>query len=169
SCVDPFKECLASLLEEFDRKSVACLITDAVFYFTQAVADDLNLPRLVLRTWSLGCILAYDALPFHSKKSCFYLTKEGYEEPVPQYPLLKVKDTVKISINPQGYGDFVTNIIKQTKASSGLIWNTFKELEEPELEAIYKDFAVPNFTLGPLHKSSSAPSSSFTEQYRTIL
>lgn len=75
SCVDPFRECLARLLKE---ESVACVITDAGFYFTQAVAEDLKIPRIVLRTSSLGCVLAYDAIPFNSKRSCFNLTKQGW-------------------------------------------------------------------------------------------
>ncbi|XP_071738701.1 UDP-glycosyltransferase 76G1-like [Rutidosis leptorrhynchoides] len=79
SCVEPFKECLARLLAESDTDLVACVITDAGFYFTQAVADDLKIPRMVLRTSSLGCVLAYDALPFYSKKDCFNLTKEASE------------------------------------------------------------------------------------------
>ncbi|KAI3799895.1 hypothetical protein L1987_35200 [Smallanthus sonchifolius] len=168
SCVDPFRDCLAGLLAE---ETVACVITDAGFYFTQAVADDLKLPRIVLRTSSLGCVLAYDALPFNSKKDCFNVTKQdsNYEASVPEYPLLKFKDIVKITTNPQGMGDLVTNMLNQLKASSGIIWNTFKELEESALETISQDFHVPSFTLGPFHKYFPASSSSLIEQDRTIL
>ncbi|PWA54410.1 UDP-Glycosyltransferase superfamily protein [Artemisia annua] len=171
SCVDGFKDCLAELLMESDKEHIACLITDAGFYFTQAVADELNLPRMVLQTNSLGSIVAYGVLPFSSKNGCFYLTKDdqGYESSVAEYPLLKVKDLVKISTNPQMSADISSKILKQMKASSGLIWNTFKELEEPELEKINHYFAVPSFTLGPFHKYFSVSSSSLIEQDRTIL
>ncbi|KAJ0470751.1 putative cytokinin 7-beta-glucosyltransferase [Helianthus annuus] len=74
SCVDPFRDCLAGLLAE---ERVACVITDAGFYFAQAVADDLKICRIVLRTSSLGGLLACKVLPFFSKKASFYLTKEG--------------------------------------------------------------------------------------------
>nr|GEW79037.1 UDP-glycosyltransferase 76G1-like isoform X2 [Tanacetum cinerariifolium] len=77
SCVDSFKECLSRLL---DKEAVACLITDAGFYFTQTVADELNLPRMALRTSSLALVLAYGALPFYSNNDCFYLTKEEFRE-----------------------------------------------------------------------------------------
>ncbi|KAF5770988.1 putative cytokinin 7-beta-glucosyltransferase [Helianthus annuus] len=77
SCVDSFTDCLAGLLTEPGEERVACVITDACFYFTQAVADDMKLPRIVLRTSSLGCNLAYEALPFYSKTGSFYLTKQG--------------------------------------------------------------------------------------------
>ncbi|MFS7958042.1 putative UDP-glucuronosyl/UDP-glucosyltransferase [Helianthus anomalus] len=93
----------------------------------------------------------------------------GYEAFVPEYPLLKGKDMLKIAINPEGYGDLVTNMLKQMKASSGLIWNTFKELEEPELETINQDFRVPSFTLGPFHKYFPASSSSLINQDRNII
>ncbi|KAK1409412.1 hypothetical protein QVD17_35938 [Tagetes erecta] len=171
SCVHPFKNCLAGLLAEPGDETVACLITDAGFYFTQAVADELKLPRIVLRTSSLGCVLAYDALPWHSKKDCFHLSKEDsdYEASVPEYPLLKFKEIVKITTNPQGMGEFVTNILDQMKASSGIIWNTFKELEETDLQTITQHFQVPSFTLGPFHKYFPASSSSLIEQDRTIL
>ncbi|XP_071707150.1 UDP-glycosyltransferase 76G1-like [Rutidosis leptorrhynchoides] len=171
SCVDPFKECLIELLAEPNKGHVSCLITDATFYFTQAVSDDLNLPRMVLRTSSLGCTLAYGALPYYSKTSYFHLTKDDsdYEGLVPEYPLLKFKDIGKITTNPQGMGEFVNNMLNTMKASSGIIWNTFKELEEPELQTITRDFEIPSFTLGPFHKYFPASSSSLIQQDRTIL
>ncbi|KAK9061114.1 hypothetical protein SSX86_018294 [Deinandra increscens subsp. villosa] len=171
NCVDPFRDCLAKLLLGDQESTIACVITDAIFYFTQAVADELKLPRLALRTSSMGCVLAYDALPFDSNKTCFCLTKEDsdYEVSVPEYPLLKFKDIMKITSNPQGMGDFVTNMFNQMKASSGIIWNTFKELEESDLETISQDFPTPSFTLGPFHKYFPASSSSLIEQDRTII
>ncbi|KAJ0661545.1 putative UDP-glucuronosyl/UDP-glucosyltransferase [Helianthus annuus] len=171
SCVDSFIDCLAELLAEPGEERVACVITDACFYFTQAVADDLKLPRIVLRTSGLGCTLACDALPFCSKKACFYLTKQDsdYEASVPEFPLLKFKDITNITINPQGMGDLTSNILNQMRASSGIIWNTFKELEESDLETLSQDFQVPSFTLGPFHKYFPASGSSLIEQDRTIL
>ncbi|XP_076904768.1 UDP-glycosyltransferase 76B1-like [Bidens hawaiensis] len=171
SCVDPFRDCLAGMLAEPCEERVACLISDAGFHFTQVMADDLKLPRIVLRTSSLGCGLAYGALPFNSKTNWFYLTKEDsdYEASLPEYPLLRIKDNVKITNYPQSMGDFITNMLNQMKASSGIIWNTFKELEESALETISQDFPVPSFTLGPFHKYFPASSSSLIEQDRTIL
>ncbi|XP_076883019.1 UDP-glycosyltransferase 76G1-like [Bidens hawaiensis] len=171
SCVDPFRDCLAKLLAEPNEERVACVITDAGFYFAQAVADELKLPRIALRTGSIGCTLAYDVLPFYSKEACFKLTKQDsdYEASVLEYPLLKFKDIVKITTNPQGMEAIVTNMLNQMKASSGIIWNTFKELEESALETISQDFQVPSFTIGPFHKYFPASSSSLIEQDRTIL
>ncbi|GKD46128.1 hypothetical protein Tco_1270773 [Tanacetum coccineum] len=109
---------------------------------------------MALWTSSLALVLAYGALPFHSNKDCFNLTKEDldFEAQVPGYPLMKFKDIVKIITNPQGMGDFVTNMLNHMKASKGIIWNTFKELEESSLETISQDYPIPSFTLGPFHK-----------------
>ncbi|KAD7480195.1 hypothetical protein E3N88_03331 [Mikania micrantha] len=223
SCEDPFRDCLAGLLAEPGQDPVACLITDAAFYFAQAVADELKLPRMVLRTSNLGCVLAYDWknrsgsewnlgssqysrsssemqwLPRHCEpffevssaspsyrwkinKRCRRWLKtqicrrigstfpdSDYEASVPEFPLVKFKDIAKITTNPQGMGEFVTNMFTQMRASSGIIWNTFKELEESDLETISKDFPVPSFTLGPFHEYFPATSSSLIEQDRTIL
>ncbi|KAJ9541796.1 hypothetical protein OSB04_028302 [Centaurea solstitialis] len=169
SCKDSFTKCLSKLLADEDDIPVACLITDAIFYFTQAVADELKIPRLVLRTSSLGCLLGYGFIPISFQKGYFNLPKEDYETHVPEFPIMKVKDLVKITINPQGMVDLVTNFISQMKASSGIIWNTFKELEESALETICQDYRIPSFTLGPFHKYFPASSSSLIEQDRTIL
>ncbi|KAJ0855749.1 putative UDP-glucuronosyl/UDP-glucosyltransferase [Helianthus annuus] len=92
-----------------------------------------------------------------------------YEASVPEFPLLKFKDIANITINPQGMGVLTSNMLNQMRASSGIIWNTFKELEESDLETLSQDFQVPSFTLGPFHKYFPASSSSLIEQDRTIL
>uniref|UniRef100_A0A5B7C220 Uncharacterized protein n=1 Tax=Davidia involucrata TaxID=16924 RepID=A0A5B7C220_DAVIN len=71
NCVAPFRDCMTRLLEE----PIACLITDALWHFTQAVADSLGLPRIVLRTSSLSSFLAFAAFPLLRKNG--YLPKQG--------------------------------------------------------------------------------------------
>ncbi|PWA77737.1 UDP-glucuronosyl/UDP-glucosyltransferase [Artemisia annua] len=165
-CVIPFRDCVAGLLDE---EPVACLITDAGFYFTQAVADDLKLPQLVLRTSSLACILVYGSYPLFCQKGYIDLPDSNSDTRAAGYSPLKEKDITKIATNKDGMEDFIISMFKQMKASSGIIFNTFKELEEPAQETIYQDFQVPNFTLGPFHKYFSVSTSSLIEQDRTIL
>lgn len=62
-CVEPFRDCLLKLLSDVSEEPVSCLISDAVFYFTQAVADSLNLPRIVLRTGGLSSFIIFAAFP----------------------------------------------------------------------------------------------------------
>ncbi|GJW56467.1 hypothetical protein Tco_0103198 [Tanacetum coccineum] len=133
------------------HEPIVCLIT-------QSVADSLKLPRIVLRTSSLFCVNVYASIPlldhqgyFNQADSVFYeenimslddtsnLKKTKSSEPVlnleervPEIPVLKVKDVIKMRINGQEdpTGKLLANMLKQTKASSGIIWNSFTELEE---------------------------------------
>ncbi|KAL2940430.1 UDP-glycosyltransferase 76B1 [Bienertia sinuspersici] len=59
NCVVPFRDLLSQILSDSAAEvPVACLITDAMWHFTQAVADSLKLPRLVLRTSNLSSFVA---------------------------------------------------------------------------------------------------------------
>lgn len=68
----PFYHCLSQLCFN-DR--IVCLITDAIWYFTQAAADEFNLPRIVLRTSSVSSFLAFSAFPFLRENG--YLSNRG--------------------------------------------------------------------------------------------
>ncbi|XP_028123397.1 UDP-glycosyltransferase 76C2-like [Camellia sinensis] len=79
NCVAAFRDCFAGLVlsgvEEEVKEPIACLITDAIWHFSQSVADSLKLPRIVLRTSSLPSFLAFAALPLLLEKG--YLPKQG--------------------------------------------------------------------------------------------
>ncbi|KAF5813302.1 putative UDP-glucuronosyl/UDP-glucosyltransferase [Helianthus annuus] len=172
-CADSFRDCLAGLLDEPDEPPVACLITDAEYYITQEIADSLKVPRVVFWACTIVSVLVYRDLSFFYDKGYFNLTTKDpeYEEPVPEYPLLKVKDVIKTSTNPYGMGIFQTKVMKQVKASSGIIWNSFKEPEEAILKTLSHAFPIPRFTLGPLPKylpSSTSTSGIIFEQDRTF-
>lgn len=79
NCVGSFKECVVELLAESDEGSVGCLITDAGFYFPQDVANELSIPRLVLRTSSVASVLVYGVLvTLTSENDCYFNpTKQG--------------------------------------------------------------------------------------------
>ncbi|KAL5799884.1 hypothetical protein ACOSQ4_032768 [Xanthoceras sorbifolium] len=131
-CVLPFQDCLAELMSlqlplcrEPDRipNTIACLITDAIWHFTQPVADNLKLPRIVLRTSNICSFIAFAALPL--------LCEKDSEAPVPEIPPLRVKDIPMIETqDPEDLYQLIKAMVKQIKASSGLIWNSFQELEE---------------------------------------
>lgn len=63
-CVTPFKECLGKLLSDISEEPIACLISDAICYFTQDVANSFQLPRIVLRTGGVSSFVAFAAFPF---------------------------------------------------------------------------------------------------------
>lgn len=75
NCVAPFQGLLSRLISEDAVEPVACLITDVNWYFTQAVADNLQLPRIVLRTNNPSSFMAFTYLPLFKDKG--YLSAQG--------------------------------------------------------------------------------------------
>nr|GEX36170.1 UDP-glycosyltransferase 76G1-like [Tanacetum cinerariifolium] len=162
---DELREELEILLRD---GQVSCLITDALWHFTQSVADSLNLPRLVLRTSSLFCFLVYASIPRFDDHG-YFSDNHLEEHQVVEFPMLKVKDILKMGFKSKNGigGELIGNMVKQTKASSGIIWNSIKELEEPGLEMMLPDFPVPSFLI-PFPKHLTSSSSSLLEQDRTF-
>ncbi|GKD19730.1 hypothetical protein Tco_1208888 [Tanacetum coccineum] len=81
------------------------------------------------------------------------------------------KDIVKIMKGEfeEGKMELIANMIKETKSASGIIWNTFKELEEPEFIVISEHFGVPTFPIGQFHKYFPSSSSSLIEEDRSFV
>ncbi|KAL2541665.1 UDP-glycosyltransferase 76F1 [Abeliophyllum distichum] len=67
-------------------------IRDAVWYFTQAVADNLNILRIVLRATSVDSLLAFAALPLLQDKGYLSWKDSEMDAPVLEFPPSKVKD-----------------------------------------------------------------------------
>ncbi|KNA24613.1 hypothetical protein SOVF_013920 isoform B [Spinacia oleracea] len=171
NCVVPFKDLLAQILSENAAKEpVSCLITDAMWHFTQDVADSLMLPRIVLRTSNPSSFVAFTYLSLFREKG--YLSSQGsqLEEQVPELPPLKMKDIPILGTRDleATYG-LVCNMVEKTKASRGLIFNSFEELEGPALAMLKKDFHIPLFAVGPFYKQAQASSGSLLTQERDCI
>lgn len=67
----PFRDCLAKLLADVEEEPIACLISDAMLPFTQAVADSLKLPRIVLRTGGASSFVVFAAFPLLKERGYF--------------------------------------------------------------------------------------------------
>ncbi|KAJ9175811.1 hypothetical protein P3X46_014325 [Hevea brasiliensis] len=169
-CIRSFRDSLVKLLLEVKEEPIACLITDADWYFTQAVADSLKLPRLVLRTSNISFFLVFGALPLLLEKGYIPIKDSQLEEPVVELPPLKVKDLPEIKTrNVEDFYHLVAGLVNESKASSGLIWNSFEDLERDALSKLYQDFPIPIFTIGPFYKYfSGTSSSSLTEDQSCI-
>ncbi|OMO76386.1 UDP-glucuronosyl/UDP-glucosyltransferase [Corchorus olitorius] len=61
NCLTPFRDCLSELLSSSNEDPIACLVTDALWHFTQAVANGLKIPRIVLRTSNASAFLAFNS------------------------------------------------------------------------------------------------------------
>ncbi|KAL6291030.1 hypothetical protein ACE6H2_008540 [Prunus campanulata] len=66
--------------------------------------------------------------------------------------------------DPESFYQLITNMANEPKASSGLIFNTFEDLEQHALATLRQDSYpnIPIFPIGPFHKCDSAASSSST-------
>ncbi|XP_021675565.2 UDP-glycosyltransferase 76B1 [Hevea brasiliensis] len=169
-CIRSFHDSLIKLLLDVKEEPIACLITDADWYFTQAVADSMKLPRLVLRTSNISSFLVYAALPLLLEKGYIPIKDSQLEEPVPELPPLKVKDLPGVKTRDvEDFYHLLAELVNETKASSGLIWNSFEDLEQVELSALCKDFPIPIFTIGPFHKYFPATSSSLLTQDKSCI
>ncbi|KAK4403332.1 UDP-glycosyltransferase 76F1 [Sesamum angolense] len=160
-CIEPFKQAMSELLADSSGDPIACLISDAILHFTTAVCKSLNLPRLVLRTGGVSSFLAFAAFPLLLEKGYLPVQDAKSEEPVEELPPLRIKDLPVITTShPEKLYRLVEGMIQETKASSGLIWNSFEELEESSLTKLRQDFQIPIFPIGPFHKHFAASSSS---------
>ncbi|CAK7323834.1 unnamed protein product, partial [Dovyalis caffra] len=154
-CVKPFSEALSKLLIDVKEEPISCIITDAAWYFTQAVANSIKLPRIVLRTSDISSFFVFAAFPLLLEKGYFKVKDSQLEEPITETPPLKVKDLPKFKTeDAKDVHSYVAQLINESKASSGLIWNSFGELEQHSLTRLCQDFPIPIFTIGPFHKSS---------------
>ncbi|KAI3458626.1 hypothetical protein Pfo_015289 [Paulownia fortunei] len=170
NCEEPFRKCLDQLFSKDGNHQVKCLVTDANWYFAQSVADNLRLPRIVMRTSSVCSFLAFAALSVLRERGYLSNRDSKMEEPVQELPPLKVKDIPVIEMyNPEDAYQNITNMVEETKKASGIIFNTFKELEEPELAKLHQQFLMPTFVIGPFHKCFSAASSSLMTQDRSSI
>lgn len=80
---------------------------------------------------------------------------------VPELPPLKMKDIPILGTRDlEATSGLVCNMIENAKASRGLIFNSFEELEGPALARLQQDFFIPLFAVGPFHKQAPALSSS---------
>ncbi|KAK2975671.1 hypothetical protein RJ640_025967 [Escallonia rubra] len=170
NCVRSFCECLTRLLSDGTKEPIACLITDALLHFTQAVADSMKLPRIVLRTSNVSSFLVFVAYPLLQEMGFISNQDPQSEAPLLDFPSVKVKDIpIIFTSNPEGLYEVIGAFIEQMKASSGIIWNSFSELEESELVTLGQSFPLPIFPIGPFHKYFAASSSSLLAQDRSSI
>ncbi|XP_075649189.1 UDP-glycosyltransferase 76B1-like [Castanea sativa] len=160
-CVEPFRDCMVKLLSDVSEEPISCLISDAFFYFSQAVADSLKLPRVVLRTGGLSSFVVFVAFPLLRERGYLPIQDSQLEEPVVELPPLKVKDLPVIdNVDPDSYYEIIAGMVNESKASAGIIWNSFEELEQSELDTLRQEFPNPIFPIGPFHKYHLTSSSS---------
>lgn len=78
------------------------------------------------------------------------------DDPVIELSPLKVKDLPVIETNdPDELYRIITDMVEGVKSSSGVIWNTFQDLERDQIMDLSSNFHVPFFPIGPFHKHNN--------------
>ncbi|KAF3952328.1 hypothetical protein CMV_022101 [Castanea mollissima] len=125
-CVEPFRDCMVKLLSDVSEEPISCLISDAFFYFTQAVADSLKLPRVVLRTGGLSSFIVFAAFSLLRERGYLPIQDSQLEEPVAELPPLKIKDLLVMdNVDPDSYYEIIAGMVNESKVFPGIIWNSF--------------------------------------------
>ncbi|KAE8682077.1 UDP-glycosyltransferase 76C2 [Hibiscus syriacus] len=172
SCQIPLRDCLAKLMStgSEDEDPVACFVSDVLWYNTQAVADELRLPRIALRTSNVLSFLVLASMPSLFQKGYLPLQDSEAEMEVPELPQFKLKDISMFkATDPGSFLEFMDMVVQETKASSGIIYNSCEDLEEEYLKKFSLSFPIPTFLIGPFHKYFPASSSSLLPQDMTCV
>ncbi|ESQ48908.1 hypothetical protein EUTSA_v10020723mg [Eutrema salsugineum] len=167
-CVAPFDDCLKKLLSE--EPTAACVIVDALWYFTDDLTEKFGIPRMVLRTVNLSAFVAFSKFHVLREKGYLSLQESQADSPVPELPYLRMKDLPWFQTEDPRSGDKLKRgVIKSLKSSSGIIFNAIEDLEAEQLDQTLKEFPVPLFCIGPFHRRVTASSSSLLTQDMTCL
>ncbi|KAF3443525.1 hypothetical protein FNV43_RR13209 [Rhamnella rubrinervis] len=162
---DNCKVCLQATLEKGQKlDDIICIIFDEHLYFCEAVAANIKLPSIILRTTSSATFLARYAL--------LTLQAQGYEpfqdsishEMVPKLHPLRFKDLpLPKSEDLKRAAQLVVDSYT-IRSSSAVIWNTMDGLEQSCLMKIQEEYycPVPIFPIGPMHKFASRTNNSTT-------
>ncbi|XP_037410597.1 DIMBOA UDP-glucosyltransferase BX8-like [Triticum dicoccoides] len=83
---------------------------------------------------------------------------------------LRVRDMVFSNTTPhETISTSLERIVESVRCSSGVIFSTFYDLEDAELQKVSDSMGVPVYAIGPLHKISSGTQSSLLAPDRTCL
>ncbi|TVU39934.1 hypothetical protein EJB05_13378, partial [Eragrostis curvula] len=171
----PFRDLLRRELAgaEKDEPPAACLVVDSNLRGMQLVAEELGVPTLVLRTGGAACLVAYMAFPAICDKGLLpppTQDQSQWDMALSELPPLRLRDMVfSTPASHANMSKCLKCLVECSRCSSGIILNTFLELEEPELQEVTNGLGVSIYAIGPLHKISSVADSSLIVQDRACL
>ncbi|KAL6897242.1 hypothetical protein ACP4OV_006938 [Aristida adscensionis] len=174
----PFRDRLRQVLDDEGgggggAVAPACLVLDSNLRDMQTVAEELGVPTLALRTGGAACLVAYMAFPSLCDRGLLPPTSQDpaqLDMLLTELPPLRLKDVLLSS--PAAHANMtkcLERLVKASRCSSGVIVNTFQDLESSDLQKITDGLGVPIYAIGPLHKISLGTESSLLEQDRTCL
>nr|U3UA11.1 RecName: Full=UDP-glucose iridoid glucosyltransferase; AltName: Full=UDP-glucose glucosyltransferase 7; Short=CrUGT7; AltName: Full=UDP-glycosyltransferase 76A2 [Catharanthus roseus]BAO01108.1 UDP-glucose iridoid glucosyltransferase [Catharanthus roseus] len=159
SCGGPLVDYLVEIMKD-KGQVISCIIHDAIMYFAEAVASQLNLPSMVLRTSNVAFMESHrDILRLHSENR-FPLPDSELENPVPGLDPLRFKD-LPVSVSSRIHDKIIEffESYMNIRSNAAIIWNTTQVLEKYALNKLHHHYKVPSFAVGPFHKMVPASSS----------
>ncbi|KAG0471201.1 hypothetical protein HPP92_015747 [Vanilla planifolia] len=159
--VVPFRDLLQRLNTTLDSPAVTCVVADGVMTFAYKVAEEMGIPAVLFWTTSACGFMGYlhfaelirrGYTPFKDES---FLTN-GYLETridwVPGMPNIRLRDFpsfIRTTDPDEAMLNFDGNEAQYARTASGVILNTFDDLENPVLQAMAA--IIPNlYTIGPL-------------------
>ncbi|RCV10191.1 hypothetical protein SETIT_2G092400v2 [Setaria italica] len=171
---EPFRDLLRQALADAeDDEAAACLVVDSNLRGIQLVAEELGVPTLVLRTGGAACLVAYMAFPALCDKGLLppaSQDKVQLDMPLDELTPLRLRDMVfSRTTTHANMRRCLQDLLDAGSSSSGIILNTFQDLENSDVQKISNGLGVPLYTIGPLHKISSGTEGSLLAQDQTCL
>ncbi|KAL6200268.1 hypothetical protein ACLB2K_030050 [Fragaria x ananassa] len=163
-CKASLVHCLTQVMKQEPEKKITCIIYDEFMFFSAAAANHLNIPSIILRTTSVANFLARSTvIELHSKGLIPFPDSVSFDL-VPQNHPIRFKD---LPISPwdtiEKFMELIIDV-HDVKISSAIICNTTICLDESSLARIQKHCRARIFCMGPLHKITTAASSSILEE-----
>ncbi|KAI3489997.1 hypothetical protein L1887_45912 [Cichorium endivia] len=149
--------------KETSEKESIVIIHDNLMFFAGSLAGDLGLPCIILRSSCAAFVPAYKIIPQLHQEGRFPTQDSLLQEIIPELHPFRYKDLPFIGLPIQQTLQLINMIAPKTPPSA-FAWNTLGFFEQSALTRIRDHYQVPIFTIGPLHKTSPTPSTSFLEE-----
>ncbi|KAI3689234.1 hypothetical protein L2E82_47187 [Cichorium intybus] len=160
-CLGPFKTLIAKVSESLSP--VTCIVSDLLMGFTLDAAKELGIPEFLFWTGGAGALICYELYPKLVENGLMPLKDPSYEvngyldtvvDCIPNMHGIRLKHIPPFIrlINPgdKFMVEFTNAQIDKAKTASGIILNTFDDLEHDILSTLASVFP-PCYGVGPLH------------------
>ncbi|KAL4587681.1 hypothetical protein LXL04_000555 [Taraxacum kok-saghyz] len=153
--------------EKSEKESIV-IIYDNLMFCAGSLAGDLGLPSIILRSSCAAFVPAYRIIPQLHQEGRFPIKDSMLQEIIPEFHPFRYKDLPFIGIPIQQSLQMISMMNPKTPPVA-LIFNTLEFLEQSTLTQVRDLYQIPIFTIGPLHKTSPIPSTSFLNEDSTCI
>ncbi|XP_050244749.1 UDP-glucose iridoid glucosyltransferase-like [Quercus robur] len=171
NCEAPFQQYMEEMMKVEDpHDQVAGVVYEGFMHFAQAVANNLKLPGINVRTSAAATLLLFAVFPdAHHEKGYISFPESLSQAPVPELQSLDLKGILGSTEIPTPILELRATVTDATKKASAMIVNTVHFLEQQTLTKVQEHFPSPVFSLGPFHKLAPSASSSLLKEDTTCI